>query len=420
MQGSSAAFLVIGAGLQGCSIALELAHRGQNVTLVDQEPMAMYRASLRNEGKIHLGLIYAADASRATAALQLEGALHFRPLLERWLGPAVATIGISTPFVYLVARDSLLDAEALEAHYDHLTRECERMVGANPGLDYLGAKPGRLATRTSASRIAAHFAPERFASAFLTEERAIDTDDLARCVRAAVDAHPNIRFIPGFRVDGIRRAGGIVHVRGRQGADGTAHQIDSAHVVNATWEQRLRLDRMAGLAAPEGWLHRLKYRAIVGLPQECRHDPSATMVLGRYGDVVVRPNGTAFLSWYPSGLRGWCHDLAPPDAWNAACTGQVPAGDAAAIGAELIAQVSAWYPAMAAGRLLTVDAGAIFAYGKSDVDDANSGLHDRTIVGIRGDAGYLSVDPGKLTTAPLFAVQAVDRLLGLRTSPLAS
>jgi len=173
-------------------------------------------------------------------------------------------------------------------------------------------------------------------------------------------------------------------------------------------------------SAGEGWLHRLKYRAIVGLPQECRHDPSATMVLGRYGDVVVRPNATAFLSWYPSGLRGWCHDLAPPDAWNAACTGQVPAGEAAAIGAELIAQVSAWYPTMAAGRLLTVDAGAIFAYGKSDVDDANSGLHDRTIVGIRGDAGYLSVDPGKLTTAPLFAVQAVDRLLGLRTSPLAS
>jgi hypothetical protein len=52
----------------------------------------------------------------------------------------------------------------------------------------------------------------------------------------------------------------------------------------------------------------------------------------------------------------------------------------------------------------------------TDVDDAGSQLHRRTRVGVSGDGVYLSVDPGKLTTAPLFAVEAADRALGCEAS----
>ncbi len=58
--------VILGAGLQGVSVALELAHRGVQVLLIDQDQQPMNRASLRNEGKIHLGLIYANDPSQAT------------------------------------------------------------------------------------------------------------------------------------------------------------------------------------------------------------------------------------------------------------------------------------------------------------------------------------------------------------------
>jgi len=56
------------------------------VALLDQDPLPMNRASLRNEGRIHLGLICAADASGGTDRTQLRGALAFMPLLERWQG----------------------------------------------------------------------------------------------------------------------------------------------------------------------------------------------------------------------------------------------------------------------------------------------------------------------------------------------
>src|SRR5262249_31158387 len=64
-----AGVLILGAGLLGSGVALELARQGHEVTLLDQDARAMNRASLRNEGKIHLGLIYANDASLATALL---------------------------------------------------------------------------------------------------------------------------------------------------------------------------------------------------------------------------------------------------------------------------------------------------------------------------------------------------------------
>ena len=98
-----AAIAVLGAGLTGVATALELARRDVHVTLVDQDPRAVNRASLRNEGKIHLGLIYANDRTLASARLQLEGALSFRSLLSRWIGPRADTLPLSTPYVYLVA-----------------------------------------------------------------------------------------------------------------------------------------------------------------------------------------------------------------------------------------------------------------------------------------------------------------------------
>jgi L-2-hydroxyglutarate oxidase LhgO len=83
MQNEEAEVLIVGAGLQGCSIALELARLGVETLLVDRAERPFERASLRNEGKIHLGLVYAADRSLETARLQLRGALSFQAAIER-------------------------------------------------------------------------------------------------------------------------------------------------------------------------------------------------------------------------------------------------------------------------------------------------------------------------------------------------
>jgi 2-polyprenyl-6-methoxyphenol hydroxylase-like FAD-dependent oxidoreductase len=77
--------IVLGAGFQGVCVALALQCQGHAVTLIDKAPDCMTRASLRNEGKIHLGFVYANDASFRTSGLMLRSSLAFAGLIEKWL-----------------------------------------------------------------------------------------------------------------------------------------------------------------------------------------------------------------------------------------------------------------------------------------------------------------------------------------------
>ena len=47
----------------------------------------MTGASRNNEGKIHLGILFALDTTLRTQRTMLRGALTFAPLLDQWLGP---------------------------------------------------------------------------------------------------------------------------------------------------------------------------------------------------------------------------------------------------------------------------------------------------------------------------------------------
>ena len=79
---------VLGGGLQGCCTALALAERGLNVVLLDQNQALLERTAVANEGKIHLGYMYAGDPTLSTARIMMEGALAFAPFMERYLGTA--------------------------------------------------------------------------------------------------------------------------------------------------------------------------------------------------------------------------------------------------------------------------------------------------------------------------------------------
>lgn len=403
------AVTVLGAGLTGASVALELACRGVPVTLLERDAQPFGRASLRNEGKIHLGLIYANDASLATARLQLQGAMQFSRLLRRWLGSDAGRLRVSTPFHYLVASDSLLQPDRLESHYAEVQRLYDEIRGHDPQLDYLGSTPARLYRRVATASLAPFLHDDHFAAAFETAELAIDTAELASMIRHAIAAHPLIELRPEHRVASVTPAGEHYRIAGETPSGPFA--FDSRQVVNCLWEERLRIDRSAGLEPRPGWVHRLKYRVIARLPQALRGGPSVTMVLGPYGDVVVRDDGTAYLSWYPLGMRGWTHEIAPPPQWDAPCRGDLPAEEARAIAGDLLSAIDRWYPGAGDSEVLIVDAGAIVGYGASDVDDPKSGLHDRTRVGVNSLAGYHSVDPGKLTTAPMFGMLAADRVI---------
>jgi glycine/D-amino acid oxidase-like deaminating enzyme len=410
MRVLSSDIVVLGAGLTGACTAIEIAHQGHDVLLIERDSVAMNRASLRNEGKIHLGLIYANDRTLATASMQLHGALRFRSLLRGWLGDAFDRVAISTPFRYLVAADSVLTPIELAQHFKWVEEHYQAELSRDPALDYLGTRPQHL-YRLCEGTSDGYFKNGYFAAEFETAELAIDTADLAALVRASIDDNQRIDFKPTHLVTDIKERGSRVRVSGVSASGDWT--VDAKQVVNATWESRLRLDQQFGLAIRPGWLHRLKYRIIARLPESLINAPSATMVTGRYGDVVVRPDATAYLSWYPAGMQGWTHDVAPPASWDRACRGEVEDSMKTTLSEAILSSINEWFPGIRECIPLLIDAGAIVAYGSTDVDDKHSGLHDRSHIGVTSIGRYHSVDPGKLTTAPHFAKEAANRVSNL-------
>src|SRR5262245_17936620 len=137
--------VVLGAGIQGVCAALALARQGHHVTLVDRARRALDRASLRNEGKIHLGFVYANDPSMRTSYLMLETALQFAGLVEGFVGHEIDWVGLkSRPFVYYVVHDSLVERARLREHYEKMQAHYLDIVAQDRAQSYLGERPDRL------------------------------------------------------------------------------------------------------------------------------------------------------------------------------------------------------------------------------------------------------------------------------------
>ena len=92
---------VLGGGLQGCCTALALAERRVRVTLFDKNDTLLSRAAIANEGKIHLGYMYAGDPTLSTAKTMMAGALAFAPFLERYLGQPAHSFSVSVSATYV-------------------------------------------------------------------------------------------------------------------------------------------------------------------------------------------------------------------------------------------------------------------------------------------------------------------------------
>ncbi len=408
---SKPSILVLGAGIQGICVALALRKRGYRVTVIEQMPDLMLRASLRNEGKIHLGFVYANDASFQTSALMLRAALQFAPLFEAWLETPVDWGALcSTPFVYLVMRDSMLASEKIHAHYERLQNCLQEMIDAGEAANYLGndLRDKKLWKRSD-SATAQWFAPAHVGEFIDTVEVALNCEQFRKRIRAALARMPEIELRYGHRIEHIERSAEGFCVQGTR-ADGTGWHRSADLVINCLWEGRLALDEQLGITPRRAFVMRLKYRLLVEPCAGLKNLPSLTMVLGRYGDVVQHTRGLTYLSWYPACLRGWSSGIIPPREWDDVCAGKPPKEIARQVARETLNAFDEIVPGLGASRVHTVDGGVIYSWGETDIDDHTSKLHTRHEIGYTEHDGYYSVDTGKFTCAPMFAEQLVREL----------
>src|SRR3954468_15739087 len=296
---------ILGGGLQGCSIALALADRQVQSTIFDRNDQLLSRAAVANEGKIHLGYMYANDPGCATARMIMQGALAFAPFFRRHLD--VDCFSISRPAVYVVHRDSQRDPEQV-AHYLKLVHALIREASDAREDAYFGRDLSAAPRAWRAGERELHFDPQTALAAFDTPEIAIDPVVLAAAVRERIAADPRIEVALRHEVIAVENDLEVC----TRSADGAGRQLFD-HVVNALWDGRFAINETRGLRPGRNWLHRLKYGVSFRLPPAASLPPSATFVSGPFGEVVSYADGLTYLTWYPVCLQPLSGEVKPPD-----------------------------------------------------------------------------------------------------------
>jgi hypothetical protein len=400
---------ILGGGGVGVCAALEIARRGHCVDIYEQDPQPIMRASRVNEGKIHQGFLYAKDPSKRTARLMAEGALAFAACLSRWLDLADAPLEVSTPFVYAVHKESMVDIDDLRRHYAGCVSILHEMQ-ASSGLRYLARDEPASFRELSRQELDSILDPTHFAGAFVTSERSVDPRGLAGRLRDAVVAESRITFIGNSLVVGVtrRKAGGFDVAFDNDGAQ-QAGPYD--HVVNALWEGRLAIDRSMGLEPTQSWMFRHKFGNRVSVPLTPADLPSVTMVLGPFGDIVNFGRNGLYLSWYPFGMVDASFDLQPPPRWA-----RLDPSSRFDVFDRSLRKWSSFCPKLKdinfSRGMVDPSSGVIFAWGDTDIGDPHSRLHDRYGIGVESIDGYHTVNSGKYTMVPYFGLTAAERVLG--------
>jgi glycine/D-amino acid oxidase-like deaminating enzyme len=393
--------------MQGCCCALALAERDVDVILFDRNQQLLSRAGAANEGKVHLGYMYANDPSYSTARMMMNGALAFAPFIARHLGIGPESLNVSQPAAYVVRCDSQRSAEEVA---EYLATVHSMIVDAADGRSkaYFGKDLSQKPRPWSATEREAEFDCEVALAAFDTPEVAINPVTLAKALRQRIYSDRRIEVRLAHEVLSVEDIDApVVIVKDRNGA--ARHHFD--HTVNALWDGRLAVDETLGLRPIRPWLHRLKYGVSFYLPENTKRPRSATFVSGPFGEIVNYNDGLIYLTWYPVCLLALTSDIAPPH-WptypDEQLRSELLKGTLEAM-SEFV--VSLRQLALEELENVTVKGGTIVAWGETDIHDPKSELHRRYEIGVTSNRKYHSIDPGKLTMAPYFAQVCSNRIL---------
>jgi len=384
---------VLGAGIMGTTTALFLARRGVRVVVIDAAARPMDRASRWNEGKIHLGYLYAGDPSLDTARRVLSGGLAFKPLVESLISTSLDVVTTTHDDTFLVHRDSVVDLDTTGRYFEAVTQ----LVTANPGRDgYLAPLNNPSLQRLAKTELDTLADPSFVVGGFRVPERSVETTWVADRLAAALGAEPGIELRMGTHVTGVDRDD-----EGRF-AVGTSEGIDGPFdaVVNALWEGRLAIDATMGVPPPHNWSHRYRVAAFVHTDRNI-DVPSAVICTGPFGDVKNYDGRNFYLSWYPAGLLVDSSALSPaaPDHLDAARREQL----ATTMLRELATRLPRVREIDDHMESCHIEGGWVYATGTGSLADPASTLHRRDRIGASADGRYISVDTGKYSIAPWLA-----------------
>jgi hypothetical protein len=380
---SAKSFAVIGGGTLGSLIALRLSNLGLNVEIFESKPELLKGASYLGEGKIHLGYTYGLSQESSYEQL-VESALTFTEDIENSICKPVDWKDItSIPFSYKVAENSLISPDEFINH----GRKIINTIKQKKHLEtYLGLPVEKIMEfeRTS----------ER---SFITSERSVDLEKLREIIIAEINARENITLNVNSEILLVKTDSHDKYILSNNG-DELEQRFD--YVINCTWEKRYLLDQMFWDKLPV-----LNYRTkLYVYAKTSLQEAAFTTVLGKYGDLVIFNTGRLYGSDYLTGLTSFTNEVLPNFAERESLPEELVSKHWESFKSRFLLEV----PELSEVADITTFERSVVAVGDSDIDEFNSGLHDRSPHYLNRKGNYISVLGTKMTTIPQLAKKIVD------------
>lgn len=386
---------VVGGGVLGVTTALLLAEGGTAVTLFERQPLLWSGATAANEGKVHLGPVYALGTER-TWMVMIEAALAFGALLERSVGTPIDWSSLtSEPFTYIVMPTSLASAEELQRRYAAINRQFHSSVERRGG-DYLGRPIVDVIDEQPMVDTATGL------PAFRSRERSVDPSRLGSLLVDAVERHSLIDVRVGTCVQSAANdVEGVILTVGEGGVESL--RFDA--MVNCAWEGRSALIADAVATGASQFNYRVKVAATLQSPHPV---PPVTLVHGPFGDVVDYGD-RLYASWYPVGRIAHEAGLAP----STELLDMVHSGDLRVNAEQQVAALKRIGVLPESAACTDAVAGVIIGDGALDIDDPRSELHHREHFRVIREGCVITPLNYKFSTAPLAAARAADLVAAL-------
>jgi glycine/D-amino acid oxidase-like deaminating enzyme len=418
---------ILGGGIMGCCLALALSQRGHTVDLFDMADRPLTGASLHNEGKLHLGYVYANDPDDMTYLSMIMGSLSFGRLIQALTGMDPAAMKVSTPFQYIVPNDSQLTLDAVAKHFEHVDKAIRINMAESQAL-YFGRsiKNSRMNDPVFSNDT---FPKRSVMGSFTTDEISVDPGIIAEWLIAAINRDNRIRFRGRNHIRSVTPlSSGMSEVEVFADEKTIKYRFDC--VVNCLWGDKIRIDRTAGILSDDPVM--VRYKAAIRISSkepEFHLLPSVTAILGSYGDLVNFGNGDFYLSWYPlcklgETVNGDMQDMVrlmqPSGIIDSTGIMPYPQDPKCQINRQLqedfvdscILAMCDLIPGLSGligkKHSFTIGGGFILAKGSTDINDPESQLHQRYRTGPVAHGSYISVDTGKYCLAPMHAFDAAD------------
>jgi FAD dependent oxidoreductase len=374
----------------GSSLAVLLARNGARVTLFDAAERPMSRAGRWNEGKIHLGYLYAADPTLNTARKLIAGGQLFRPIVESIIESSIEGHLTSGQELYLTHTDSVVGPSTTLGYLNAVWE-------LNGDTSEKAPRPTRL-TQYELAKISEN---PKLVAGFRVPEKSVNTSWIADRILARLTTHKAIEMKCDCVVKSAEKS-----VRGWsvETCDGDFIGFDA--VVNALWEGKSAVDDASGYGSGE----RLSYRFRASVFMKVAHSGLNNVVIttGPFGDIKNYDDGSVYLSWYPAALLLDCRQAHAPAAPVIDGVNEI------GICSRTIDALSEFFPVVAnlpaAASETVVRGGWVVAHGGGLLSDPLSRLHRRDEFGVSRHDSYYSVDVGKYSVAPWLASRLAAEL----------